>query len=211
MNKDQKNTSENALRRMPTYLNYLKKILEEGNTVISTPKIARDLDLNEVQVKKDLAYAATTSGKPKVGHKVENLIHDLEEYLGYNDITNAVIVGVGHLGKALLAYKEFESYGLKIIMAFDNNEKVIGKVVNGVEVYPINQLENLCKGKNIKIGIITVNESSAQLICDKLVDAEIEAIWNFATVKLISKNNVIIQNENMAASLAVLSRKLSKK
>lgn len=210
MSNDQK-TSENALRRMPSYLNYLKGILEEGITVISTPKIARDLELNEVQVKKDLAYVSTTSGKPKVGHVVESLIRDLEEYLGYNDITNAVLVGVGHLGKALLAYKEFESYGLKIVMAFDNNEKVIGKVINGIEVYPFDRLEILCKEKNIKIGIIAVGVSSAQLICDKLADIKVEAIWNFAPVKLVSKNNIIIQNENMAASLAILSRKLLRK
>ena len=199
------NISKHTLQRLPMYLNYIKGLPEDAPKNISATTIAEALQLNDVQVRKDLA-SVSSSGKPKVGYNVKDLIAELEAFLGYNDIDNAVIVGAGSLGKALLNYSGFKAYGLNIIAAFDLCEEPTE--FQGKTVFPIAQLESFCRKVNIHIGIITVPASSAQEICDLLVNSGIRAIWNFAPVHLVVPDGILVQNENMASSLALLSNHL---
>ena len=206
----EKIVSKNQLRRLPFYLSYLKKKYSEGVEYISSPQIAIGLNLSEEQVRKDLALVSRCCGKPKMGRNVETLILDLEEYLGYKNTNKAVIVGAGHLGGALFAYQGFSRYGLDIVAAFDNNSKKIGMEIGGKNIYSLDSLEEFCLGCDVKIGIITVPGEAAQEVCDRLVKIGVKAIWNFAPVKLDVIDSVIVQNENMASSLAILSSKLKK-
>lgn len=199
------NISKHTLQRLPMYLSYIKGLPEDAPKNISATTIAEALQLNDVQVRKDLA-SVSSSGKPKVGYNVKDLIAELETFLGYNDIDNAVIVGAGSLGKALLNYSGFKAYGLNIIAAFDLCEEPTE--FQGKTVFPIAQLESFCRKVNIHIGIITVPASSAQEICDLLVNSGIRAIWNFAPVHLVVPDGILVQNENMASSLALLSNHL---
>lgn len=199
------NISKHTLQRLPMYLSYIKGLPEDAPKNISATTIAEALQLNDVQVRKDLA-SVSSSGKPKVGYNVKDLIAELEAFLGYNDIDNAVIVGAGSLGKALLNYSGFKAYGLNIIAAFDLCEEPTE--FQGKTVFPITQLESFCRKVNIHIGIITVPASSAQEICDLLVNSGIRAIWNFAPVHLVVPDGILVQNENMASSLALLSNHL---
>ena len=199
------NISKHTLQRLPMYLSYIKGLPEDAPKNISATTIAEALQLNDVQVRKDLA-SVSSSGKPKVGYNVKDLIAELEAFLGYNDIDNAVIVGAGSLGKALLNYSGFKAYGLNIIAAFDLCEEPTE--FQGKTVFPIAQLESFCRKVNIHIGIITVPASSAQEICDLLVNSGIRAIWNFAPVHLVVPDSILVQNENMASSLALLSNHL---
>ena len=111
----------------------------------------------------------------------------------------------------LLGYKGFEEYGLSIVGAFDTDESKVGTLIKGVPVMRISEIANFCMEKQINIAIITVPVGYAQEVCDILVDAGIKAIWNFAPAKLNVKDNIIVQNENMASSLAILSRHLNEK
>ena len=199
------NISKHTLQRLPMYLSYIKGLPEDAPKNISATTIAEALQLNDVQVRKDLA-SVSSSGKPKVGYNVKDLIAEPEAFLGYNDIDNAVIVGAGSLGKALLNYSGFKAYGLNIIAAFDLCEEPTE--FQGKTVFPIAQLESYCRKVNIHIGIITVPASSAQEICDLLVNSGIRAIWNFAPVHLVVPDGILVQNENMASSLALLSNHL---
>ena len=199
------NISKHTLQRLPMYLSYIKGLPEDAPKNISATTIAEALQLNDVQVRKDLA-SVSSSGKPKVGYNVKDLIAELEAFLGYNDLDNAVIVGAGSLGKALLNYSGFKAYGLNIIAAFDLCEEPTE--FQGKTVFPIAQLESFCRKVNIHIGIITVPASSAQEICDLLVNSGIRAIWNFAPVHLVVPDGILVQNENMASSLALLSNHL---
>lgn len=199
------NISKHTLQRLPMYLSYIKGLPEDAPKNISATTIAEALQLNDVQVRKDLA-SVSSSGKPKVGYNVKDLIAELEAFLGYNDIDNAVIVGAGSLGKALLNYSGFKAYGLNIIAAFDLCEEPTE--FQGKTIFPIAQLESFCRKVNIHIGIITVPASSAQEICDLLVNSGIRAIWNFAPVHLVVPDGILVQNENMASSLALLSNHL---
>lgn len=187
------------------YLSYIKTLPEDSPKNISATTIAEALQLNDVQVRKDLA-SVSSSGKPKVGYNVKDLIAELEAFLGYNDIDNAVIVGAGSLGKALLNYSGFKAYGLNIIAAFDLLDEPTE--FQGKTVFPIDRLESFCRKMNINIGIITVPAQSAQEICDLLVKSGVRAIWNFAPAHLVVPEGILVQNENMASSLALLSNHL---
>ena len=205
-----KNVSKNQLRRLPFYLSYLRGKYSEGVEYISSPQIALGLDLSEEQVRKDLALVSRTCGKPKTGRCVETLILDLEEYLGYKNTNKAVIVGAGHLGGALIAYQGFSKYGLDIVAAFDSDPNKVGTAIGEKTIYSLTELEDVCRDLDVAIGIITVPAEAAQDVCDRLVKIGVKAIWNFAPIKLDVIENVIVQNENMASSLAVLSSKLKK-
>ena len=203
---DKCSVSKATLGRLPNYLEYLRNLPPDKVPYISATAIAKHLGLGEVQVRKDLA-AVSGAGKPKLGYVTAELVEKLEECLGCNQVPSAVLVGAGKLGRALLQYDEFEKYGVKISAAFDSNERVI-ILGSKTEILPMNQFEYFCKTKNIKLGIITVGEGSAQAVCDQMVKSGITAIWNFAPCKLNVPAGILLQNENLALSIAHLNNQL---
>ncbi|MBQ7976081.1 MAG: redox-sensing transcriptional repressor Rex [Clostridia bacterium] len=196
-----------TLGRLPLYLEYLRN-LSESHRTISATAIANGLSLGEVQVRKDLA-AVSGAGKPKVGYECDKLISDLERHLGYEKLTNAVLVGAGKLGRALLDYDGFEKFGVKIVAGFDCKERVIQMGDTSKSILPIKNLKSYCKENEVKLGIITVGQASAQDVCDKLVECGITAIWNFAPCILKVPSGVLLKQENLALSLAHLKSQLS--
>ena len=203
-----KAVSTQTLRRLPLYLSYLKTLPVSGN--ISATGIADALKLNPVQVRKDLA-SISDGGRPKVGYITKLLIGDIERFLRYTDTDNAVIIGVGNLGHALLSFKGFVEYGLNIVAGFDARQTLCGDTVNGKPILAVSELESYCAENHVQIGIITVPADQAQEVCDVLIRCGIQAIWNFAPVHLNVPDGVLVQNENMAASLAILSQHLAEK
>ncbi len=199
--------SMQALQRMPLYLNYLKALPKGRATNISATTIAEDLRLNDVQVRKDLAMVGQ-GGRPKIGYVVKDLVSDIEHCLGYNNIDSTVLVGVGNLGRTLLTYEGLSEYGLDIVVAFDADESIVGSTIYGKQVLPVNKLQSICSRMKIKMGIIAVGAGEAQGVCDLLVKSGVLAIWNFAPVRLLVPDHVLVQNENMTSSLAVLSNHL---
>ena len=196
-----------TLGRIPTYIQYLKSLPDDKSTLmISATKIARGLSLGEVQVRKDLAMISG-SGKPRLGYERCALIRALESHLGSESFTNAVLVGAGKLGKALLDYGSFEEFGVKIIAGFDSNEQVL-KINKNKSVLPIRDIEAFCSENDVKIGIITVGQGSAQEVLDKLLKCGIKAVWNFAPCALTVPDGVILKQENLALSLAHLNSQI---
>lgn len=201
--------SKQALLRLPYYLNYLKVLQTSGAETVSAPKIAAALSLNEVQVRKDIAFVSSCAGKPKLGFDVALLIRDFESFLGYDNVNEAILVGAGLLGRSLLQYKGFSAYGLHLVAAFDSDPTLTQLRFHGEQkIFPMEKLENLCRRMRIHIGIICVPEASAQAVCDRLVACGIRAIWNFAPTHLTVPDGILVQNENIASSLAVLSAHL---
>lgn len=203
---ERKEISKSVLKRLPGYLNYLKNIPEDASPYISATALANALGMGEVQVRKDLAMVSD-GGRPKIGYLRESLIEDISQFLGYDNTTDAILIGAGKLGQALLGYGGFEAYGLNILAAFDT-KPTTDKTEEGKPIYPMDQLEGFCRNNNILMGIITVPGKYAQEVCDSLIRCGIKAVWNFAPVHLDVPANILVQNENMATSLAVLSMHL---
>ena len=198
-----KEISKSVLRRLPTYLTYLKSIQDEESPYISATALAHALGMGEVQVRKDLAMVSD-GGRPKIGYPRDLLIDDIEQFLGYDNTTDAVIIGAGKLGQALMCYKGFDEYGLNILAGFDKSPDV-DFTDNGKPIYAMDHLESFCRGHKILMAIITTPERSAQEVCDKLIACGIKAIWSFAPGHLEVPEGVMVHNENMATSLAILS------
>lgn len=198
--------SVNTLQRLPTYLNYLKSLDDNGN--ISSTEIARALGLNDVQVRKDLS-SVSSGGRPKVGYNIRGLILDLKEFLGYNAVNDAVMVGCGNLGRALMSYRGFREYGLRIVAGFDVSDDIVGEEVGGKPILPLSSLPQYCRENGVRIGVITTPAQAAQKACDLLMEGGIKAVWNFAPAHITVGEGVLVQNENMACSLALLSKHLN--
>jgi len=203
---ERKEISKAVLKRLPGYVSYLRSIPEGSSIYISATAVANALGMGEVQVRKDLAMVST-GGRPKVGYHRESLIEDIEQFLGYDNTTDAVLIGAGKLGRALLGYNGFDAYGLNILAAFDA-QPVSNITGEGKTIYPMEQLQAFCKSNKVLMGIITVPAAYAQGVCDQLIECGIKAIWNFAPTHLEVPENILVQNENMATSLAVLSMHL---
>jgi redox-sensing transcriptional repressor len=200
---------EPTLRRLPIYYQYLKKVQEEKKSeYISCTQIGNELNILPIQVRKDLEITEA-SGRPKLGYGVKDLLCNIEDFLGWNNTTDAYLVGVGNLGSALLGYQGFKEYGLNIIAAFDEDAAKTGTEIRGKMVFPVTKLPEMIKRMGIRIGILTVPAHCAQSLANTMVDAGIHAIWNFSPVKIVVSQDIIVQHENLASSLVVLSKKLA--
>lgn len=204
---EKRSISKQTIRRLPVYLRYLK---EQTSQNVSATTIAGALDLSEVQVRKDLA-AISDGGRPGIGYGTGALIGDLEHYLGYDQEVPAVLVGAGNLGRAILGYSGFAQCGLRICAAFDSDPNLAGKSIGQAKILSMDALDGVCKENGVQIGIITVPDYAAQGVCDRLVLQGVRAIWNFAPAHLSVPEGVILQNENLVASLTVLSKRLAER
>ena len=202
----EKKISKAVLKRLPSYLSYLKGLSDQDTPYISATTLANALGMGDVQVRKDLAMVSD-GGRPKVGYLRESLIEDIEQFLGYDNTTDAVLIGAGKLGQALMDHKGFPEYGLNILAGFDIKPEK-NATDDGCPIYPMEKLESFCHANKVLMGIICVPAPYAQAVCDKLIACGIKAIWTFATVHLEVPPHILVQYENMATSLAVLSMHL---
>lgn len=193
-----------SLQRLPIYLNYLRTLPQtEKNAYISSGAIARALGYGEVLVRKDLAYTPCV-GRPKLGYSREELVSALEEYLCCNNKKNAVVVGVGGLGKALLSYGGFTHYGIDLVAAFDSDPQKVGTSVADKPIYNIADLTSDLV-KDVALAIVCVPAQFAQSVADAIVGAGIKGILNFAPIQLKVPEDVQVTTIDVAASLAVLA------
>lgn len=200
---------EGSLRRLPVYHRLLVEMLAAEIPQVSCSALARALDLDATQVRKDIEVTGIV-GKPKVGYTTSALIRWIEDFLGWNNSKEAFLVGAGSLGSALLGYGKFRQFGLNIIAAFDTDPYKVGQQVHGKEVLHLDQLRDLASRMHIHLGVIATPAVAAQKVADLMVEGGIRAIWNFAPVHLRVPDFVILQNEDLYYSLASLSYKLER-
>ena len=206
----QKDISTQTIRRLPQYLRIFYKLHGYGRELVSSTAIAAEIHLLPVVVKKDLQAVGAPS-KLRAGFKVAGTIRVIEQFLGWNNLNKAFLVGVGHLGAALLGFGGFKNHGLELVCAFDTAPDKVGSTVHGVPVYHTAQLAGVLARENLKIAVLTVPAAAAQGITDTLLSAGIKAIWNFAPVQLSVPAGVVVQQEDISSGLAELCAKLQRK
>lgn len=196
-----------TLKRLPLYLRLLRKMRDEGIEYASGTVVAKELGLDPIVVRKDLAMTGAV-GRPRLGFPMGEIIEAIEAFLGWSNTSDAFLAGVGNLGRALLGYKGFEQHGLRIVAAFDSNPAIIGTQVHGKTILDIRQMPELAKRMHVQIGVLTVTASVAQGVANAMIEGGIRAIWNFTPTTLDVPDHVILQREELASSLAVLSHRL---
>mgnify|MGYP001766112168 FL=1 len=197
--------SKNMVYRVPLYLTVARNLMAEGFKFITAPMIAKSTTINVETVKKDLSIICSTPGHPRMGRDAQTLVDEIVDFGVYTQISNAILIGAGSLGHALLSYQKFNDWGLHISAGFDVNPEVIGTSVNHILIHPLEEIDTVVKSTNAEIAIITVPAEAAQHVVDLAVAAGIKAIWNFSPTHIHVPKKIILQNENMASSLSLLN------
>lgn len=205
-----KSIPEPTLRRLPLYYRLLKQLRDGGRIGVSCTMIGAELKLDPTQVRKDIEMTGTV-GRPKVGYDISELICAIERFLGWDSTIEAFLVGAGSLGEALMGYAGFTECGLQIVAAFDVDPNKCHRVIHGKHVRHVSKLPNLMRRMKVRFGIITVPAAEAQQAANLLVEGGVLAIWNFAPAKIEVPERVIVTNEDLYCSLAVLSQKMTRK
>jgi AT-rich DNA-binding protein len=201
--------SKATVDRLPLYYRTLRSSQEEGLEIISSEELGHRLGVTPEQIRKDLA-AFGQFGKKGVGYYVRELIRNIGEILGLDRKWNFAVVGIGHLGWALVNYRNFTALGFHLSAAFDVNPEKIGQSINGVTVEPIEHMEEIIRERNVHIGVIAVPQAQAQEVADKLVLAGVRGIWNFAPRKINVPESVKIVNEDLSVGLSSISYYLAR-
>jgi redox-sensing transcriptional repressor len=205
--KPMKLASQPTIKRLPSYLHVVEAAAQEGRAYISGTVIAEELELEPIQVRKDLAVTGII-GKPRIGFPVNELIDAINRFLDWHEVHHAVLVGAGHLGSALMGYAEFPRHGMHIVAAFDPDPAKIGAVINDVPIYSLDELTDQIRQREVDMAILTVPSPHAQAVADLLVQCGIRAIWNFTNVKIKVPEDVVVQKEDLSSGYAVLSVKM---
>lgn len=193
-----------TIRRYPIYLRAIGEMIDDGCMYISAFVLSERLNLDAVLVRKDLAMAGVP-GKPRRGYPARELQEAINRALGWDNSTDAVLVGVGSLGNALIGYSGFKEQNLSIVAAFDSDRRKVGSSARGVEVRSMDDLAGLVKRLKIKLAILTVPNTAAQECADAVVSSGVRGILNFSTVQLSVPEGVLVQNVDLSQPLAVLS------
>ncbi|HHT27959.1 MAG TPA: redox-sensing transcriptional repressor Rex [Firmicutes bacterium] len=207
-----------TLERLPVYHRVIAAAVEAGEDYISSAELGRRLQIDEAQVRRDLSIV-WGKGKPGLGYEAAELLQCLEDVLGFNNLSDAVLVGAGRLGLALYHYPGFQTYGIDIVAVFDSDPAKIGTLLNPGDKYssdhqvvlPLDKLGDLIRRMRIQLGVVTVPADQAQGVVNIMVEAGIKAIWNFAPVTLVVPAGVMVRNEDLVVGLATLQYHLAQK
>lgn len=196
-----------TIRRLSVYLRYLSGLEDDGVKVISSHDLAKRLALNPAQVRKDLAYFGEF-GKRGVGYSVKKLRDHIIKILGLQEVRKVAIIGAGgRLGRALALYTGFEKRNFKVSALFDKDPEVIGTILSAEagEVLDISELPRVVKEKNVEILILTIPAQAIKEVYDYIMLSGVKAVLNFAPFKLISTEDVVVNNVDLTTELESLS------
>ncbi len=196
--------SNAAFRRLPRYHQILSAYEALGREYISSRELSEILEINETLVRKDMADLKIR-GKQNQGYSIMLLRRRIEEFLGLQDTTEALVIGAGHLGTALATYAGFRQYGLEIVGILDNDPNKIGSLIGGHEVTSVFRLASMIQKYRIKLIIICVPKDSAQEITDIAIKAGVKAVWNFTPQELTVAEGVKVRNEQIIGGFMALS------
>lgn len=193
-----------VVSRLSLYLRELQHRIRDGYETTSSTQLGKLLGFTDAQVRKDLAYFGQF-GYPGIGYRCSELVEAIKKILGTNQPWPLAIVGLGNLGRALLGYRGFGHQGFQIVAGFETDEAKIGRRIDGIDVFALDDLPQKVREHSIRLGIIAVPAANAQKVADCLVAAGIEGILNFAPVTLNLPRHVNIVGVDLAIELEQLS------
>lgn len=197
--------AEAVIRRLPRYYRYLTQLEQQGTERISSSELSSIMGLNASQIRQDFNCFGGF-GQQGYGYHVKSLLKEISAILTLDQQHSAIIVGAGNIGQALMCFEGFERQGFDFKALFDINQDLVGKEIRGREVLHVDVLEDYIRQNAIKIGVIAARRSAAQELADRMVEAGIEGIWNFAPIDVQSQ--VPVENVHLSDSLYVLAFKL---
>ncbi|MCH8043776.1 MAG: redox-sensing transcriptional repressor Rex [Planctomycetes bacterium] len=193
-----------VVNRLSLYLRELQHAVNSGHETTSSSQLGNLLGFSDAQVRKDLAYFGQF-GYPGIGYRCDELIAAIRKILGTDRQWHIAVVGVGNLGRALLGYKGFLQQGFELVAAFDVDRDRVGTKIEGVEIFHLDQLTEIAKKKNIKLAMIAVPAAAAQQVADRIADAHLEGVVNFAPVTISLPDHISQVGVDLAIELEQLA------
>jgi len=193
-----------VVKRLSLYLRDLKRLQEQGYSVISSSRIPGILDVSPAQFRKDLSYFGEF-GKRGVGYNVNSLVREIEKILGTNSIWNIALIGMGKLGSALLYFPGFWQFNLRITAVFENDKRKIGRTYSGIKVEDIKNIKKSVSARKIKIAMLCTPPETTPEILQLIRNSSIRAILNFTPVNLKKEKDFFISNVDMSSELQMLT------
>ena len=173
-----------VIRRLPIYVRTLKAIEATGIATVSSDDLAEQIGVTAAQIRRDLSYFGKF-GKQGKGYDVSTLVAEIERILNLDRQWDVALIGYGHLGQAIAAYKGFDSSSFRISAIFDRNPKHIGTISDeGARVLPDTEISRVVREQGIRLGIVAVPAAAAQQVTDALIAGGVTAILNYAPVIL---------------------------
>ncbi len=198
-----------TITRLSIYSRNLEELVGENLKVISSEKLAERCGVNSAQIRKDLAYFGEF-GVRGVGYYVRDLLFEIKKILGLNKDWNLGLIGIGNLGSALIAHENFFRQGYNFVAAFDNDPiKIDKKLPNGLKVASIDNLKQVKEMTNMEIGVISTPAATAQEIANRLIEADIRAILNFAPAQIQVPDGCRVENVDFTVKLDNLAYHLT--
>ncbi|EGO2668579.1 redox-sensing transcriptional repressor Rex [Enterococcus faecalis] len=190
-------------RRLPLYYRYLRMLHDTGKNKVSSTELSEAVQVDSATIRRDFSYFGEL-GKRGYGYDVENLMNFFAKTLNEDELTNVALIGVGNLGSALLKYKFHQSNSIRVSCAFDVNEDIVGRIVDGIPVYPMEDMMEQIRVQQIEVAILTIPARKAQEVVNKLAEAGVKGILNFTAVRLVAPPEVLIQNVDLTNELQTL-------
>ncbi|HJF19234.1 MAG TPA: redox-sensing transcriptional repressor Rex [Enterococcus columbae] len=190
-------------KRLPIYYRYLKMLHQAGKKKVSSTELSEAVQVDSATIRRDFSYFGEL-GKRGYGYDVEEVMLFFAVTLNEDKMTNVALIGVGNLGSALLKYKFHHSNSIRISAAFDVNQDLVGRIIDGIPVYPMSDMKEQVKIQEIDIAILTVPADKSQDVVNDLVDSGVKGILNFTPVRLNAPDDVLIQNVDLTNELQTL-------
>ena len=189
-----------VIRRLPLYARSLRYLLQEGIASVSSQELGDRINVTAAQIRKDLSYFGEF-GKQGIGYDVEKLLNQIERILGLTQEWPVALVGIGHLGEAIARYEGFRSQGIRIAALFDSDPSKINTVIGGMAIMGDDQIGTVIRAQGIKLAIVAVPAARAQEVADRLVDAGVRALLNYAPVVIQVPDGVWVRHIDPVAVL----------
>ena len=197
--------SNNVIRRLPRYLRKLDELTAAGVNRISSTELGQLLGFTPSQIRQDFNCFGEF-GQQGYGYNVPVLREQIAGILGMDRGYKAVLIGVGHIGRALIDNFCFSEWGFDLVQAFDVEENLIGKEFSGVHVSSMEDLTAYLKRNKVDIVVLAVPREAALPTAKMLIENGVHAIWNFTNVELVEPDSpVIVENVHFSDSLLALS------
>lgn len=190
-------------RRLPLYYRYLRILHDAGKNKVSSTELSDAVQVDSATIRRDFSYFGEL-GKRGYGYDVENLMNFFAKTLNDDELTNVALIGVGNLGSALLKYKFHQSNSIRVSCAFDVNDEIVGRIVDGIPVYPMTDMMEQIRVQQIEVAILTLPARKAQEVVSQLADAGVKGILNFTAARLVAPTDVLIQNVDLTNELQTL-------
>jgi redox-sensing transcriptional repressor len=192
-----------TVKRLPLYYRYLRILNDAGKQKVSSTELSEAVQVDSATIRRDFSYFGEL-GKRGYGYDVEDLMNFFAKTLSDDELTNVALIGVGNLGSALLKYKFHQSNSIRVSCAFDVNKEIVGRIVDGIPVYPMDDMIEQIALQQIEVAILTVPAERAQQVTTDLGKAGIKGILNFTPARLSAPTNVLVQNVDLTNELQTL-------